>query len=271
MHGLKGQLKILSKLLLMEFNYGECDCITPCSELYYRKTVYYTEMHNNFRQKTANLLKKFPDIALASVRISLPESQEYQVEPSFIQRNIILNNNFKHVEQADYAISQFLSDVGGSMGLILGVSLVSLLEVLECLCAGTKAGWNNRKSVRYKIRKDLRPKTLTKNTLTINKLFCLKIVNKVSNMHNIQILRPTMTMMMGIANNGKILISKIDSMKKNGARSNGGLKIKFQFLVECRKRKLRMRMIRAMVGLTLRKNAHLLIKLLLKKPLGEKS
>ena len=64
----------------MEFNYGECDCITPCSELYYRKTVYYTEMHNNFRQKTANLLKKFPDIALASVRISLPESQEYQVK-----------------------------------------------------------------------------------------------------------------------------------------------------------------------------------------------
>ena len=48
-------------------------------ELYYRKTVYYTEMHNNFRQKTANLLEKFPDIALASVRISLPESQEYQV------------------------------------------------------------------------------------------------------------------------------------------------------------------------------------------------
>ena len=52
-------------------------------------------MHTNFREKTANLLKNFPDIALASVRISLPESQEYV-----------------HEEKADYGMSRYLSDVG---------------------------------------------------------------------------------------------------------------------------------------------------------------
>ena len=84
----------------MEFNYGECNCVTPCSELYYRKTVYYTEMHNNFRQKTANLLKRFPDIALASVRISLPESHEYQVSNGILtisrRTNILAVKNFAH-------------------------------------------------------------------------------------------------------------------------------------------------------------------------------
>ena len=139
----------------MEFNYGECNCETPCSELYYRKTVYYTEMHNNFRQKTANLLKRFPDIALASVRISLPESQEYQVTLKnqwkcyfLVRWKIYLI--IKHEEQADYGSSQFLSDVGGSMGLILGVSMVSLIEFCECVLFGSKAGWVHRKVVSCK-------------------------------------------------------------------------------------------------------------------------
>jgi hypothetical protein len=49
-------------------------------------------MHQNFRNKTAEMLKRFPDIALASVRISLPENYEMQ-----------------HQEQADYEISQLFS------------------------------------------------------------------------------------------------------------------------------------------------------------------
>ena len=88
-------------------------------------------MHTNFQQKTANLLKNFPDIALASVRISLPESQEYV-----------------HEEKPDYGLSRYLSDVGGAMGLVLGVSLVSFLELFECLMFGTMAGWHYRRQVR---------------------------------------------------------------------------------------------------------------------------
>ena len=72
--------------------YSNCHCPVPCSELFYKKTVYYTEMHQNFRNKTAEMLKRFPDIALASVRISLPENYEMQ-----------------HQEQADYEISQLFS------------------------------------------------------------------------------------------------------------------------------------------------------------------
>ena len=85
----------------------------------YKKTVYYTEMHENFRQKTYKLMRNFPDIALASVRISLPESKEFQ-----------------HREEPDYALSQYLSDVGGAMGLVLGASLVSVLELFDCLIYG---------------------------------------------------------------------------------------------------------------------------------------
>ena len=78
--------------ILKEFMYSNCHCPVPCSELFYKKTVYYTEMHQNFRNKTAEMLKRFPDIALASVRISLPENYEMQ-----------------HQEQADYEISQLFS------------------------------------------------------------------------------------------------------------------------------------------------------------------
>lgn len=124
-----------TSLLLMDFDYGDCRCITPCTELSYRKTVYYTEMHTNFREKTANLLKNFPDIALASVRISLPESQEYV-----------------HEEKEDYGISRYLSDVGGAMGLVLGVSLVSFLELVECFIFGTQAVWQYRNKLASKFR-----------------------------------------------------------------------------------------------------------------------
>ena len=64
-------------------------------------------------------MRNFPDIALASVRISLPESKEFQ-----------------HREEPDYALSQYLSDVGGAMGLVLGASLVSVLELFDCLIYG---------------------------------------------------------------------------------------------------------------------------------------
>ena len=78
-----------TSILLMDFNYARCNCPTPCSELEYKKTVYYTEMHENFRQKTTKLMRRFPDIALASVRISLPENKENQ-----------------HREEPDYGVSQ---------------------------------------------------------------------------------------------------------------------------------------------------------------------
>ncbi|CAG5090495.1 Oidioi.mRNA.OKI2018_I69.PAR.g12624.t1.cds [Oikopleura dioica] len=121
--------------ILKEFMYSNCTCPVPCSELFYKKTVYYTEMHQNFRNKTAEMLKRFPDIALASVRISLPENYEMQ-----------------HEEQADYEISQLFSDVGGAMSLILGISLVSLLELCELFCIGSRMGWLNRKIIAAKSR-----------------------------------------------------------------------------------------------------------------------
>ena len=86
---------------LKDFDYANCTCLTQCSELYYQgihickkylklaqfykftsvfvnpwyyqKTVYYTEIHQNFRNKTAKILKRFPDVVLASARISLPD------------------------------------------------------------------------------------------------------------------------------------------------------------------------------------------------------
>ncbi|CBY20389.1 unnamed protein product [Oikopleura dioica] len=122
--------------ILKEFMYSDCHCPVPCSELFYKKTVYYTEMHQNFRNKTAEMLKRFPDIALASVRISLPENYEMQ-----------------HQEQADYEISQLFSDVGGAMSLILGISLVSFLELCELLWASSRMGWSYRKKIATKSRR----------------------------------------------------------------------------------------------------------------------
>ena len=119
-----------TSFLLMDFNYAGCNCPTPCSELEYKKTVYYTEMHENFRQKTYKLMRNYPDIALASVRISLPDSKEFQ-----------------HREEPDYGVSQYLSDVGGAMGLVLGASLVSVLELFDCLIYGARKSWRNKKQV----------------------------------------------------------------------------------------------------------------------------
>jgi len=54
---------------------------------------------------------------------------------------------YVHEEKEDYGLSRYLSDVGGAMGLVLGVSLVSFLELFECLIFGTRAGWRHRRKV----------------------------------------------------------------------------------------------------------------------------
>ena len=41
-------------------------------------------------------------------------------------------NEVTHLEVAQYTIEQFLSDVGGAAGLVLGVSLATLVGFLDC-------------------------------------------------------------------------------------------------------------------------------------------
>ena len=41
-------------------------------------------------------------------------------------------NKVTHLEVAEYTIEQFLSDVGGAAGLVLGVSLATLVGFLDC-------------------------------------------------------------------------------------------------------------------------------------------
>ena len=47
----------------------------------------------------------------------------------------------------------FNVDVGGALSLILGISLVSLLELCELLCASSRLGWSNRKIIARKSRR----------------------------------------------------------------------------------------------------------------------
>ena len=122
----------------------QCGCFPPCHELGYDVTYSLSKwpaqsfdgeeafidiFHNiNYLQRFSNETAKFE---LYTEHFN--ESHRHKSMKDFARLNVYIadSNVIKTVESEDYQTSQLLSDIGGQLGLWIGVSIISLSELIE--------------------------------------------------------------------------------------------------------------------------------------------
>ncbi len=112
-----------------------CDCPFPCEQVTYEKQVTQRPWQASSLTKTMKIqLAKFLGIQPSEVNLNL-------LKENFIHLKVFFDDftTLTIVEQEMYNIESLLCDFGGLMGLLVGASAISLLEIL-CLLA--QALWN---------------------------------------------------------------------------------------------------------------------------------
>eukprot|EP00112_Aurelia_sp_Birch-Aquarium-sp1_P018740 Seg4519.3 transcript_id=Seg4519.3/GoldUCD/mRNA.D3Y31 product="Acid-sensing ion channel 4-A" protein_id=Seg4519.3/GoldUCD/D3Y31 len=103
----------------------ECDCPQPCYEEKYETKVTISPLiHSHF---TPNLMKQL------GKRLNIPENVTMESFKPHIARLSVFYESFvteKHIEQELYDVESLLSDFGGLMGLLVGASVISLVELI---------------------------------------------------------------------------------------------------------------------------------------------
>ncbi|XP_041359758.1 degenerin unc-8-like [Gigantopelta aegis] len=131
-----------------EFNKKTCTCLNPCSETKYTKTLSARPWPSEEYGKV--LVQEM--CAKRNNETQCQQFQDYthqQLSKDFVKLSIYFEDlNYENItEVIDYELSQFLSDIGGTIGLWIGLSVLSLCEVgqllLEitlyfCNCKGKK-------------------------------------------------------------------------------------------------------------------------------------
>ncbi|CAG5077834.1 Oidioi.mRNA.OKI2018_I69.PAR.g8823.t1.cds [Oikopleura dioica] len=99
-------------------SYSTCgNCPKPCHDLVYNRNVEYGKFHEPIQRA----LKKYHEHNHSTAEIGA-----FQI--FFPSLDVTL-----HREREDYSTTQFVSELGGAAGLFLGVSLISVIKILDHL------------------------------------------------------------------------------------------------------------------------------------------
>ncbi|XP_059164378.1 degenerin-like protein unc-105 [Physella acuta] len=113
-----------------EPNDAGCGCDNPCSERIYEKTISSRRWPSPDFGKILleGACKNQEDDVCAPLR-----ADEQLLVKNFIKVNIFFQDlNFEQLEEnPDYGSTQLLSDIGGSIGLWIGLSVLGLCELLH--------------------------------------------------------------------------------------------------------------------------------------------
>ncbi|XP_031568816.1 acid-sensing ion channel 1A-like [Actinia tenebrosa] len=109
--------------VLEKWSQGSCSCQLPCEEITYQSSTTYS---------------KYPSETLLHVlkdRFNLNESETY-LKSNLVNLRIGFADNTHQVftEYPSYDGESLFADLGGSMGLLLGCSILTLVEFLDYLC-----------------------------------------------------------------------------------------------------------------------------------------
>ena len=130
-----------------------CGCPTPCKSTTYDYHVSYSEFPNNHLISKTNFTSNYKDI-LPSIREGLDNQSYVDFEQNLkthLSDNLIYLDIYfddmkvTKVEQniADN-ISSLISDLGGQLGLWLGISILTVVEIIYCLCVIVPRYWLKR-------------------------------------------------------------------------------------------------------------------------------
>ncbi|CAL1539952.1 unnamed protein product [Lymnaea stagnalis] len=145
---------------LMELQFGAnisklCECDSPCSEKKYEKTLTLRDWPSpSFARLIVETICKDKHGEICQ---RLRDKTTTDLAREFIKLNIYYEDlNYEHLsEQADYELSQFMSDIGGTIGLWIGLSVLSMFELLQLfldlLTYVTCHQWLKRRTKHYAI------------------------------------------------------------------------------------------------------------------------
>ena len=122
----------------------DCGCYTPCDEVKYTKQYsvsgfppgpemdsIYSELMADFTQKLTS--SNSSKIKLNMVKQHFDFSNRYDGFKDITKINVHVADTsvVKTVQKSDYTSGDLLSDIGGNLGLFVGMSLLSIGEILQ--------------------------------------------------------------------------------------------------------------------------------------------
>ncbi|XP_046366456.2 degenerin deg-1-like isoform X1 [Haliotis rufescens] len=116
-----------------DFEFGrlssQCTCYSPCVESLFEKSISSRQWPSVEYGKV--LVEAICARSDAEHCRKLREYDGFRLSQNFIKLNIFYEDlNYENItEEADYAEAQFLSDIGGTLGLWIGLSVISIFEI----------------------------------------------------------------------------------------------------------------------------------------------
>lgn len=115
-------------------NNDMCDCFRPCQETTFERTISSRNWPNPAFAALLSVAACKHNISACS---NLETKRHQDLREEFVRLVIYYEDlNYEELkESADYELDQFLSDVGGTIGLWIGLSLLSLCEIFHLITA----------------------------------------------------------------------------------------------------------------------------------------
>ncbi|XP_067679741.1 acid-sensing ion channel 1-like [Haliotis asinina] len=124
---------VLDQMALFETTPQNCSCGNPCRETKYEKRLSSRQWPSHSYAKV--LVQKLCKMIAAADCTKLKEMHSMDLRLNFAKLNIFYEDlNYEIMqEEPDYELTQFVSDVGGTLGLWVGLSVLSIFELVQLL------------------------------------------------------------------------------------------------------------------------------------------
>ncbi|KAI8785652.1 degenerin unc-8 [Biomphalaria glabrata] len=111
---------------------NSCNCYNPCSESVYEQSISYRQWPNKAMAKY--LIGQVCQNKTALCSLLWNKSME-ELQYNFLKLNIYFQdlNYEERTEQPNYEFTSLLADIGGTIGLWIGLSILSFCEVFDLL------------------------------------------------------------------------------------------------------------------------------------------
>ena len=128
---------------LNTFDSAACDCRVPCQQIEYKTQVTYRKWPQSWEVKElAQMLSDVTGISESEIDIEL--LRKYLIQVSIYYPDLL---ETKIIEEEAYGIEKVISDFGGQMGMFLGASFLSLIEIILVIYDYVKRAFRKRRSI----------------------------------------------------------------------------------------------------------------------------
>ncbi len=128
----------LSKL----YRANNCNCRLPCYEELYEVDTSHSPWPQKWQAKYYSQMLA-ERLGVKNRSFSFEEIKKRLIKVSFYYENLVVET---HTERERYTFESIVSDFGGQMGLFLGASVLSLVEVFLLACNGLMALFNKKRN-----------------------------------------------------------------------------------------------------------------------------